>query len=106
MPIDEPDDRPGPPFISTLTPIERREFEPTFASGELVFGRYEVVRMLGKGGMGIVYLVRRPKEQQRRTIAENDSAEPGRRAESQTSAARGERSGKAKPSPHRQSHRF
>jgi predicted Ser/Thr protein kinase len=43
--------------VRTLRPAEEREEERGFVSGELLAGRYRVVGLLGRGGMGDIYQV-------------------------------------------------
>lgn len=46
-----------PATSAPATPIQRPEFDP-FKKGDVIGGTFEVLRKLGEGGFGVVYLVR------------------------------------------------
>ncbi len=57
-PFDSKADAPDHPVMSSLDPDEPSDPRISFVEGQVVFGHFEIVRLLSSGGMGRVYLVR------------------------------------------------
>ena len=66
---------PAPPRLISATPLH---LSPTLALGAILRERYEIIELIGQGGMGAVYKATDQTSDRPPVCGQGDSAQPGR----------------------------